>query len=153
MKKTLILGLGNPILCDDSVGIHVAQELQKSLNRPDVTVEETTLAGLNLLDFLVGYDKAILIDAIQTAGGKPGEIYRFSSEEILKPTHTATNPHDVSFADALELGRRLNMPLPQEVIVFAIEAKEVYTFCEECTPEVADAIPRCMDLILQELDS
>jgi Ni,Fe-hydrogenase maturation factor len=47
----------------------------------------------------------------------------------------------------------LHMPLPQEVIVFAIEAKEVYTFTEECTPEVAQAIPRCIELILRELDS
>ncbi len=67
--KTLVLGLGNDILCDDGAGLYVARELKKTLaNRKDFSVAEASLAGLGLLDLLAGYDKAIVIDAIQTRG-------------------------------------------------------------------------------------
>jgi len=80
--KTLILGLGNPILSDDGAGIRVAQEVGKQLNDPQVTVAETSAAGLSLLDSIVGYDKVIIIDAIQTKKGRAGQIYRMKPEDL-----------------------------------------------------------------------
>ena len=69
--KTIILGLGNPILSDDGVGNRVALELEDKLaQRQDVTVIETSMSGLSLIDMLAGYDKAIIVDAIQTTEGK-----------------------------------------------------------------------------------
>ncbi len=73
--KTVVLGLGNPILTDDGVGLRVARELEGRLDQQEATVMETSLAGLNMLDLLAGYDRAIIIDAIQTIGGKAGQIY------------------------------------------------------------------------------
>lgn len=75
MEKTLVLGLGNPILSDDGVGLRVAAGLEGRLGE-GVTVIEASLAGLDLLELLSGYDRAIIIDAIQTEGGQPGRIYR-----------------------------------------------------------------------------
>jgi len=80
--KTLILGLGNPILSDDSIGLRVAKELETRLNRPDVTVMEASVAGLDFLELLVGYDQAIIVDAIQTQGGKIGQVYQFEPEAL-----------------------------------------------------------------------
>ena len=80
--KTLVLGLGNPILSDDGVGIRVAHEVANQLNSTQVTVVETTAAGLSLLDSIVGYDKVIIIDAIQTEKGEAGEIYRMGADLI-----------------------------------------------------------------------
>ncbi|GAH17016.1 unnamed protein product [marine sediment metagenome] len=71
--KTLILGLGNPILSDDGVGFCVAGELRGRLSQQEVTVMETSMTGLSLLDLLAGYDRAIIIDAIQAVGGKAGQ--------------------------------------------------------------------------------
>lgn len=149
--KTLVLGLGNPILSDDGVGPQVARELEGRLDQPEVTVTETSLAGLSLLDLLVGYDRAIIIDAIQTAGGKAGQIYRLEPESFNATRHAAT-PHDVNFATALELGNQLNLALPRQIDIFAIEAADVTTFSEECTPEVERAIPACAEMIIQELN-
>ena len=98
--KTLILGLGNPILSDDGVGVRVAWVLEGRLNEAEVTVMETSMAGLNLLDLLVNFDRAIIIDAIQTVGGKAGQIYRLEPEVFDATRHAAT-PHDVNFATAL----------------------------------------------------
>ena len=148
--KTLVLGLGNPILSDDGVGLRVAEELRAKLDLPDVTVEETSMSGLNLLDILVGYDRAIIVDAIQTKGGKPGQIYRLDSKALDNTQHI-TSLHDVNFADTLELGSRIGLPLPKQIDIFAIEVADVSTFGEECTPELERAIPVCVETIIQEL--
>jgi len=148
--KTLILGMGNPILSDDGVGIWVARALEGRLNQQEATVEETSMAGLNLLDMLSGYDRAIIIDAIQTRDGKVGQIYRLEPEAFAATRH-ATTPHDVDFATALELGRRLGLALPQQIIILAIEVENVSSFSEECTPEVERVIPVCVERVIQEL--
>jgi hydrogenase maturation protease len=148
--KTLILGLGNTILCDDGVGIHVAEELESRLTEPEITVLETSLSGLSLLDILVGYDKAIIVDAIQTVGGKPGAIYRLDPDALQVSRHAAS-PHDVNLATALELGKKLGLALPREIVIFAIEVADVTTFSEECTPELKKAIPVCVKMVIQEL--
>jgi hydrogenase maturation protease len=150
--KTLILGLGNPILSDDGVGCRVAMALKDMLQEPGVDVLEAGLAGLDFLDILAGYDRAIIIDAIQTGAGVPGQIYRLEPEIFADTRHTGT-PHDVNLATALELGKKLGLPLPQQITIFAIEVKDVTSFGEKCTPEVAQAIPTCANMILQELGS
>lgn len=149
--KTLVLGLGNPILSDDAVGIRVVEELEGKVDQKEVTLVETTVAGLGLLDFLTGHDRAIIIDAIQTVGGQAGRIYRLDPEALDFTRHSAS-PHDVNLATALELGKRLELSLPQQIIIFAIEVADASTFSEECTPEVRRAIPACVEMIIQEIN-
>lgn len=148
--KTLVLGLGNPILSDDGVGFQVARELKTKLDQQEVTVEETSLAGLGLLDLLADYDRAIIVDAIQTVGGKAGQIYRLDLEAFNATLHAAS-PHDVNFATALELGTQLGLTLPRQIEIFAIEVADASTFSEQCTPDVRQAIPVCVEMIIQEL--
>lgn len=150
--KTLVLGLGNEILCDDGVGIYVARELKKALaDRKDISVAEAGLAGLGLLDLLAGYQKAIVIDAIQTRDGETGQVYRLKSNDLAATRHTAST-HNVNLASALELGRQLGLSLPSEIIIFGIEVADVTTFNEQCTPQVKKAIPKCVDMVLQEIN-
>jgi len=149
--KTLILGLGNSLLCDDGVGIYVAGELKKRVNRPEITVMETGVAGLSLLDLLVGYDKAIIIDAIQTTDGKAGQIYRLDPKAFDTALHTAS-AHGIEFPTALEFGRKLGLHLPQQIVIFAVEVSDVNTFNEECTPEVKQAVPVCVEMVLREVN-
>jgi hydrogenase maturation protease len=142
--------MGNPLLCDDGVGLRVAAELKDRVEQPEITVMETGVAGLSLLDLLVGYERAIIIDAIQTVGGKAGQIYRLDPKAFDTALHTAS-AHGIDFTTALEFGKKLGLPLPQQIIIFAIEASDVSTFNEECTPEVQKAIPTCVEMVLQEL--
>ena len=148
--KTLILGLGNTILSDDGVGIRVIEELQSRLSDPDITVLETNVSGLSLLDIMIGYDKVIIVDAIQTVGGKPGDIYQLTPD-ALKVSRHAASPHDVNLVTALDLGKKLGLSIPQEIVIFAIEVSDVTTFSEECTPELKPAIPVCVETVIREL--
>ena len=148
--KTLVLGLGNSILSDDGVGIQVAHEVANQLNDPQVTVAETSAAGLSLLDSIVGYDKLILIDAIQTEKGQAGQIYRMRADDFSLTRHLSS-PHQINLATALELGRMLNLAMPEKITVFAVEAKDVTSFGEKCTPKVEKAIPEVVRMVLEDL--
>ena len=148
--RTLVLGLGNPILCDDSIGLLVARELKGRITEEGIDVEETSLAGLRLLDILAGYDKAIIVDAIETVEGSPGQVCRLSPETFDDAKHLSS-VHDVNFATALDLGHRMQMELPEDMVIFGVAVADTATFSEECTPEVKRAVPVCVDMILEEL--
>lgn len=148
--KTLILGIGNPILADDSVGVCVARYIAQCYDRPGLTVAEASLAGLDILDLLADYEKVIFVDAVKTARGKPGSVYRLRVSD-LDGTRYPSSPHNIGLAAALELGRRLGMALPSDMVILAIEGKDLNTFREGCTPEVAGAIPAAAHKAIREL--
>jgi hydrogenase maturation protease len=148
--KTLVLGMGNTILTDDGVGCRVAQQLEQKLKgRPDITVKETSLSGLSLLDELAGYERLIIIDAIQTQDGNPGHIYRLSPDDFK--TGRMAVIHDLGLISTLELGHKLGMQMPGEVVIFAIEAKDMVTFSEKLSPEVKKAIPGAVERVVREV--
>ncbi len=148
--KTLVLGLGNPILSDDGVGFRIARGLKGRLADGEVTVAEASLAGFDLLDLLIGYDRAIIIDAIQTDEGKPGSVYRLSLDEFEAASH-APFCHGVNLTTAIRLGRQLGLNLPSRIDIFAVEATDVSTFGEDLSPEVERAVPVCLGMIAREL--
>lgn len=150
--KTLVLGLGNPILSDDGVGIRVAQEVGKELEDPQITIAETSEAGLSLLDSIVGYDKVIIIDAIQTREGNAGQVYRMGIEDFSF-SKRFSSPHQINLVTALELGKMLDLTMPQKITIFAVEAKDITNFSDKCTPDVDRAIPVVVKMVLEELNA
>ncbi len=148
--KTLVLGVGNPILSDDGVGIHVARELKKR-NLKGITIDELAASGLELLDVIRGYDKLVIIDAIQTNNGKPGDLYVLEERDFEKSIH-GSSPHGINIATALALGRKI-VPneMPREVVFYAIEARDLVNVSERLTPEVEGAVPAILDRIVREL--
>jgi hydrogenase maturation protease len=147
--STIILGLGNPVLRDDSIGFNVARALKGKVVQPDVDVVTASVAGLDILDLLSGYEQAIIVDAIQTGEAEAGKIYRLEPETLK--TSRQTTPHDIDFITALELGNKLGLDLPRKVTIFAVEAGDTSPPSEKCTPQVEAAIPLCVDMITDEL--
>ena len=148
--KTIIIGIGSLLRGDDAVGIKIAEAIGRETLIPDVKVVTTTAGGLALLDLLTGHDRALIIDAIQTRHGRPGEVYRLGLEDIPAPLHSFT-VHDVSLRSALDVGQNMGLPLPSEIVVFAVEVADVTPLRESCTPDVEKAIPRAVSLVLGEL--
>ena len=150
--RTLVLGIGNTILGDDGIGVHIVQGLAKEINDENIDVMDTSIDGLNLLELIVGYDKVIIIDAIMTEETKAGEIYRLRPENIGRLACSATSPHHLNLATTIEIGKRLfPQEIPGEVIIFAVGAQEVTEVTEEMTVRVKEAIPRAINLVLEEL--
>ena len=150
--KSLVLGLGNPILTDDGIGIHVVRALAAQWSGVGVDFEEASVGGLRLLEVIAGYDRLILVDAIQTPEGRPGQIHRLAAGALVASLH-AGSTHDFSFQGALAWGRRLGMALPSDeaITIIAVEAEDVLTFGEALTPAVAAALPGAVDAVLAEV--
>jgi hydrogenase maturation protease len=158
--KTLIVGLGNPILGDDAIGWRVAEQIQTRLaleltRLQGLEVDCLALGGLSLMERLVGYQRAIIIDAMTTRRGPPGSVYCFPLDALPDRSvgHT-TAAHDTSLTTAIALGRSMGASLPENITIVAVEAEQVYDFSEDLSPEIAAAIPQAeqvvFDLILQD---
>ncbi|MCJ7562578.1 MAG: hydrogenase maturation protease [Thermoplasmata archaeon] len=146
--RTLVIGLGNPILSDDGVGIHVARKLRE-MSMPSIDVEELAASGLELLDMIIGYDQVIVVDAIKTEGGRPGEFYALREEDFENTVHGAS-PHGINVATAFALGRKV-VPdkMPKEVIFIAIEADDLVNVSEELTDTVSKALPSIVEFVIE----
>ena len=162
--ETLVIGLGNPILGDDGVGWVVAEKVQKTLaDRPspatgeqEVRVDFASLGGLSLMERLTDTERVILIDSMNTGKKPVGSVSRFVLSELpdLNAGHSAS-AHDTSLRNALNVGRSMNINLPEddEVIIVAIEAEDVYDFSEELSQSVAEAVPQAVKMVLDLLET
>jgi hydrogenase maturation protease len=150
--KTIVIGVGNPILQDDGVGIHVANQLKQHINHPDVTFDEALTGGMNLLDLLLGYDKAILIDAVNIKNAKDGEVKRLLLSDF--PSVHSNNPHDVSLIEALKLAKNLGEKrIPNEIVIIGIVLKEIpFVFGDQLSSKIAAAVPKAVELTISELE-
>jgi hydrogenase maturation protease len=161
MMKTIVVGLGNPILGDDGVGWMVASEVKKHLvsrhalrTPPDentIDVEFLSLGGISLMESLLGYERVILIDAL-TADQEPGSIVIRPLQELSdNSVMHITSAHDTSLQTALKLGKAMGADLPDEVIVVGIATRHVYVFSDELTPPVAAAVPGAALIVIDLL--
>lgn len=156
--KTIVIGLGNPILGDDGVGWRVAEEVRRHIDpSPDICIDidYLSLGGISLMEHLIGYERVILIDAF-FSDQEPGSIMVSTLDGI--PNYSGfhiTSAHDTSLQNAMKLGRELGAQLPNDVSVIGISIKPVYDFGLELSPPVLEAIPKVtqivMDLLTQNI--
>jgi hydrogenase maturation protease len=148
-RPILVLALGNDVMGDDGVGLAAARELRGRY--PDsVDVVESGEAGLALLELLEGYDRALLVDSIQTGRHEPGTVLSLPRDALRAVA--APSPHYAGLPEVFDLARRLNVSLPREIEVLAVEVKDPYTVREGLTAEVASAVPRVVERASAILD-
>jgi hydrogenase maturation protease len=154
--RTILIGLGNPILGDDGVGWKVAEDVKTRLDSriaslskvESIDIEFLSLGGLSLMEHLIGYERAILIDAV-SSDHETGSVIVSQLGEM--PDYSAfhiTSAHDTSLQNALKLGRAMGANLPEDVIVIGIATKHVYHFSEEISPSMAEAIPKAVQIVM-----
>jgi hydrogenase maturation protease len=151
-RRTRVIGLGNTLLSDDGVGVYAAREIRRRLDgrRPDVDVVESEVAGFALLELMTGWERVILIDAIEFDGVEPGEVLRIHPQDL----HTSLrvrSVHEVDLPTILELGRRLGMRMPDEILVYAVQVQDCLTFGERLTEPVRSACDRVAEMVIGEI--
>jgi len=147
--KIVIIGVGNLLLKDEGVGVHVAQELQKKDLPSAVEVHDGGVAGIGLIDFFPGASKVLLIDAADM-NLDPGAIVRFTPEEVLSEKGgPGFSAHDVGLPEVLELAKALGN-CPPEVAIFGIQPKEI-SWGTELSPEVQASVPKVIETVLNEV--
>ena len=138
--KLLLLGLGNDILTDDAVGLHVVHELQHELaGNPAIECRETTEMGLALLDFITGYRAVAIVDSIQTGKEAPGFLHELDATALNQLT--GRTPHFVGVSETLALGKQLGLAMPEQVRIYAIEVEDPFTLGTALTPTLRAALP------------
>lgn len=149
--KTLIVGLGNTLLSDDGVGIYVARECRQMPDFKNTTIIEGGMDGITLLSLLTDYETAIFIDAVQSGEREAGYIYRIEPADFNEAFFPGIT-HGIDLVTALELGKKMELTMPGKIVIFAIEAADISTLRETCTPAVREAIPICIEMIIREMD-
>lgn len=144
----VIVGLGNPILSDDGVGIKVAGAVRKLLaGAPGIEVVEAYAGGLRLMEALSGYRSAVIVDALTSGDFPAGSVVRIGALEG-RATRNLLSSHNGDLACALRLGRELGLCLPERIEVIGIEAADVESFSEELSEAVAAALPEAVAAVL-----
>lgn len=136
MSRILILGLGNDILSDDAIGIKLVDRLKNELKLASLEYKTSSSGGIEIVELLANYDRAIIIDAIKTADGNAGDIYHFTREHFQETLH-ASSFHDVSFLTALNLADKMEIKTPSKIDIIAIEIVEDLVFSNEFSPPIA----------------
>ncbi|MDX1436704.1 MAG: hydrogenase maturation protease [Anaerolineales bacterium] len=151
------MGLGNPYLGDDGIGVAVANELASTLaleSSYELTITEASVGGLRLMETIEGYDRAIIIDALEVPYPTPGRIHRWGLDDLIKisPTQHSASAHDTTFPTAISAGRSIGLSLPDQIIIYAIEAAWSDEFSDELSLPLQQAIPAVVERIMQDLE-
>ena len=142
-KKTLILGLGNDILMGDRIGSQLVRDLSKTINHDNIFSEVAASGGLEILEYLMDFKKVIIIDAIRTQNGIPGDIYYLTPSD-LESTKYMPSFHDINFITALKLGRTLYPDLTDDLHIIAIEILEDKEFSESLSSTLEKRYPEIL---------
>jgi hydrogenase maturation protease len=150
-RRTLVLGLGNPILTDDAVGLLAVREAERLYgDTAGAVFREASIAGFDLLELLSGFDSAIIVDAIKTGKAPPGSIHDLDAGD-LESSSRLVAAHEICLGTALALGARLGIEMPRDVVIVAVEIVDDLTLGERPTAAVEAAVPAVAARILREL--
>jgi len=143
--KILIFGIGNLLLCDEGVGVHVARALQQEELPPEVTTLEVGTAFLDALPALEQADRVIVVDAMR-AEHAPGTIYRVPFEDCLKPECIASL-HGFDLSRVMFMAGRES---PPEMVVIGVEPARI-EWGDELSPVIREAMPAIIAAVKAEL--
>jgi hydrogenase maturation protease len=147
-KKIVILGVGNVLLSDEGVGVHVANELIKMELPDNVSVVEGGTDGFRLLNVITEADRLIVVDAVK-GGGEPGTIYRFDINDVRNsPSGFKTSVHQIGILEVIDLSGLIGKT--PHTTVIGVEPKSL-EMSLELSPEIKDKVPRVIELVLEDM--
>ena len=147
-NKTLVLGIGNLLLKDEGIGVRVVQEMKDMALPPDVEVMDGGTLGLDLLYYIEGRTKVVVIDAV-TVGDPPGTIYRFTDKDLLEKKEALRTAHGIDFPEVIKASKFLGKK-PDEVIFIGIEPADISEGIE-LSPVIEKRIPHIIELVMREI--
>jgi hydrogenase maturation protease len=150
MGKTLVLGVGNLILSDDGVGIHTIRRLEKIPDLPEeVQIVDGGTSGLDLLHFLEGVDRLIIVDALKLRDKPPGTTARLEGEEVPAYLDLKVSPHEIALPELL-FAAKLRDLYPKEVIVWGVQPASMEVGVD-LTPAVEEQVDFLVGKVLEEI--
>jgi hydrogenase maturation protease len=150
MARNLILGVGNLLLSDEGVGIHAVRRLYETWTLPaDMEIVDGGTAGLNLLVYLEGVNRLVIIDAVET-GGPPGTLVRIAGEKVPAYMALKVSPHEITLPDFLAAAKLRDL-YPNEVIIWGIQPKSLEVGID-LTPDLEAKLDTLVNCVIQEFN-
>lgn len=147
MKRVLILGIGNILLKDEGVGVQAINAMRGMPLPREVELLDGGTSGADLVDFLIGRAKVIVVDAVDS-GAPPGTVFRMTPRDILDDKNSKLSLHQLGLMDSLEMAR-LAGGSPGEVVIYGIQPEQV-GWGLELTDTIARIMPKVIELVLGE---
>ncbi len=149
MGKKLVLGVGNLLLGDEGVGIHVIQKLQQAeILPPDVRLVDGGTGGFDLLYYLERAEKIIIVDAMR-GGGQPGSVYRLTLQDLRFAQEDPVSLHQIGLREIL--GWLRGVKTEKAVTIIGVEPETV-DYSLELSAAVRSRLPEAIRLVLEELN-
>ena len=145
-EKILILGIGNEILKDDGIGPKLIKDLQKESFPKRICFKSSSMGGLEILEMIREFHTVLILDAIKTKEGKPGDVYYFNPSDFHETMHLS-NLHDVNFITAIELAKKIKLSIPETIHIIAIEIVEDLEFGHSLSPELEEKYPEILERV------
>jgi hydrogenase maturation protease len=149
-KPVLVLGIGNVLLADEGIGIHVIEELQKIPLPENVEIADGGTSGADLIDILAEREKVIIVDSVQT-DDKAGTIRKFTLDNLWNTSNNAVSLHNVGISETIRMTEILGCK-PGEVIFLGIKP-EIVSCGLKLSKNLSRKISKIIESILTEINS
>jgi hydrogenase maturation protease len=147
-KPILVLGIGNIILKDEGIGVRVAERMMQMDLPPDVEVLDGGIKGLDLLYFIEGREKVIVVDAVK-AGAPPGTLFRFTDKDLAAKKGVMRSAHGIDFSDVVNISNFLGNK-PEEIVFLGVEPEDL-SAAMDLSPKIQEMVPVLINLVLKEI--
>ncbi|MBS3814718.1 hydrogenase maturation protease [Candidatus Bipolaricaulota bacterium] len=149
MGKLGVLGIGNTLKGDDGIGVMLVKELKKEEFPGEVEFHEVGTSGMNILHYLEGLDKAVIVDALRS-GGNPGDSIFFRPEEVDKDI-TVRSTHDANLLEAIELSETLG-ERPEKIVIMGVIPDDM-TIRDGLSPLLENKLPDLVKKLREKIIS
>ena len=148
-RRTALVGLGNPAHGDDGIGPVVARQVYDLLGNPaDIDLLEHAASGFSLAERLVGYQRAVIVDALTDAQAEVGTVTQVDIQEPAGDSFLSF--HTAGFHDILALARTVGLEVPRSIVMYGIAIREPVTFSENLSAELAARLPQIVQAVAAE---
>jgi hydrogenase maturation protease len=143
------MGIGNPLMRDEGVGVRVIEEIMAGYSFPDnVTLIDTGTMGMSILGLFRECDFMLIVDAVNGTGHAPGTVVRIAAEDIA-PNQVRHSLHDTRFIDVLEAAELMGARPRADCI--GVQIEDMSELSIGLTPAVEAAVPAAIDAVLEVL--
>jgi hydrogenase maturation protease len=140
--EIIVLGLGNLLRCDEGLGIRAMERLRVCYTLPaTVQLVDGGTLGLELLSYLEGAERVLILDAALT-DGPPGTLLRIAGDQVPAFFGVRTSPHEIALADLLAV-TKLRGTQPHELVVWGMQPAAL-----ELGWELSEPVAACLDALV-----
>lgn len=149
--RTLVIGLGNPIMGDDGAGVAILELLREEWELPaEVELVDGGTWGMNLLPLVESVGRLILVDAIRS-GATPGSLTVLERFQLPRYFALKLSPHQIDLREILALAELRGL-LPDQLVAIGIEPEQVEMEMR-LTPRVSAGLGKVADLVVDRLEA